>query len=315
MLKKVIITDHLHPYLEEQLVKLGFDVDVQQDITNEQLFEIIDQYIGLVLSTKIKVTPVLLDKAIQLIFIARAGSGMENIDVPYARAKNIFVINSPEGNANAVAEHAFGSLLALLNNISRSDREIRSGIWRREQNRGTELEGKTIGIIGYGNTGSAFASKLQSFNVQILAHDKYISGFGNNDIKESDPEEIKEKADIISFHLPLTEETYHYLDEGFISDCRKNFWVVNTSRGKVVDSLSLLKGLNSGKVLGAALDVFENEQFYQLQGEDKAILEKMCSLENIILTPHIAGWSHESFFKISKILAERIEALRLPNVK
>ncbi len=315
MLKKVIITDHLHPYLEEQLIKLGFEVDVQQDITNELLTEIIDQYIGLVLSTKIKVNPALMDRANQLLFIARAGSGMENIDVAYALSKNIKVINSPEGNANAVAEHAVGSLLSLLNNITRSDREIRSGIWRREQNRGTELEGKTVGIIGFGNTGSAFASKLQSFNVEILAHDKYILGFGNNYIKESGPEEIKEKADIISFHLPLTDETFHYLNEDFIAEFRKNFWVINTSRGKVVDSPSLLKGLNSGKVLGAALDVFENEQFYQLQGDDKAIMEKICSFENIILTPHIAGWSHESFFKISKILAERIEALRLPNVK
>ena len=315
MLKKVIITDHLHPYLEEQLIKLGFEVDVQQDITNELLTEIIDQYIGLVLSTKIKVNPALLDRANQLLFIARAGSGMENIDVSYALSKNIKVINSPEGNANAVAEHAVGSLLALLNNISRSDREIRSGVWRREQNRGTELEGKTVGIIGFGNTGSAFASKLLSFNVQILAHDKYIFGFGNNLIKESDLQEIKDKADIISFHLPLTAETFHYLNEDFIADFRKNFWVINTSRGKVVDSPSLLKALDSGKVLGAALDVFENEQFYHLQGDDKAIMEKICSFENIILTPHIAGWSHESFFKISKILAERIEALRLPNVK
>lgn len=314
-LKKVIITDHLHPYLSEKLTDLGFEVDVQQDITNEELFEIIDQYIGLVLSTKIKVTPALIDKATALLFIARAGSGMENIDVGYATSKDITVINSPEGNSNAVAEHAVGCLLSLLNNISRSDREIRAGIWRREQNRGTELEGKTVGIIGFGNTGSAFAAKLRSFDVNILAHDKYKYGFGNAYVKESDIEEIKEKADIISFHLPLTKETFHYLNEGFIAELKKKFWVINTSRGKVVDTSSLLKGLASGKVLGAALDVFENEQFYQLDGDDKAIMKKMCSLENIILTPHIAGWSHESFYKISKILAERIEALDLSNVK
>ena len=315
MLKKVIITDHLHPYLEQQLTKLGYEVDVQQDITNEQLFEIIDQYFCLVLSTKIKVTPALLDKATKLVFIARAGSGMENIDIEYARAKNIQVINSPEGNSNAVAEHAVGTLLALINNITRSDREIRAGIWRREQNRGIELEGKTIGIIGYGNTGSAFALKLQSFNMQVLAYDKFRSGFGSPGVKESDLAEIKEKADIVSFHLPLTDETFHFLDDAFISDMRKNFWVINTSRGKVVDSRSLLKGLISGKILGAGLDVFENEQFYQLKGDDKLIMEKMCSFENIILTPHIAGWTHESYFKISKILAERIEVLTLPNVK
>lgn len=305
----------MHPYLEEQLTKLGFEVDVQPDITNEQLFGIIDKYAGLVLSTKIKVTPTLLDKATQLLFIARAGSGMENIDVTYAQVKNIKVINSPEGNANAVAEHAVGSLLALLNNISKSDREIRSGVWLREQNRGVELAGKTIGIIGYGNTGSAFAAKLRSFDVHVLAHDKYISGFGDGNVKESDPVEIKEKADIISFHLPLTKDTFHYLNDSFIADFSKSFYVINTSRGKVVDSRSLLKALGSGKVLGAALDVFENEQFYHLEGHDKLIMEKMCGMENIILTPHIAGWTHESHYKISKILAERIDALRLLNVK
>ena len=309
MLNKVIISDHLHPYLAEQLTALGFDVDIQEEITNEQLFEIIDQYTGLVVSTKIKVTPALIDRAVHLKFIARAGSGMENIDRKYAESKKIAVINSPEGNANAVAEHAMGFLLSLLNNIVRSDREIRKGIWKREENRGTELEGKTVGIVGYGNTGSAFASKLSSFNVSILAHDKYVSGFGNDNVKESTLEEIKQKADIISFHLPLNKETFHYMNTELIAGFHKNFTVINTSRGKIVDSGALVQGIRSGKILGAALDVFENEQFYQLEGQEKAIMEEMCNLENIILTPHIAGWSYESYFKISKILAERIEAL------
>ncbi len=311
MAKKVIITDYLHPYLAEQLTFLGFDVDVQEDITNEALFEIISKYDGLVVNTKIQVTPALIDKATQLKFIARAGSGMENIDSAYAKSKKITIISSPEGNANAVAEHAMAFLLSILNNIVKSNREIRSGIWQREQNRGWELEGKTVGIIGYGHTGQEFASKLLSFGVRILVYDKYKSGFGNTQIEESSLEQIQQNADIISFHVPLNAETHHYFNRDFIESMKKQFWVINTSRGKISDTESLIGGIRSGKILGAALDVFENEQFYQLEGKEKSQMEELCTLENIILTPHIAGWTRESYFKISKILAERIEGLNL----
>ena len=313
--KKVIVTDFLHPYLADWLVDKGFQVDIQETITNDELFSIIENYEGLVLSTKIKVTPTLIDKAKNLEFIARAGSGMENIDVAYSKSKGIHVVNSPEGNANAVAEHAVGMTLALLNNIVKSDAEIRNGVWQREPNRGEEIKGKTIGIIGYGHTGSRFAAKWGTFGVTILAHDKYKSGFGTTTVVEASVEDIWEKAEIISFHLPLNAETQFYCNAAFINKMKRPFWLINTSRGKIVNTANLIEGLDQGKILGAALDVFENEKFYQLEGTDLAQMQNLTKRHNIILTPHVAGWTHTSHLYISKILAEKLDALGIQSVK
>ncbi|MBK9454421.1 MAG: hypothetical protein IPO24_01985 [Bacteroidetes bacterium] len=313
--KKVIVTDFLHPYLADWLVDKGFQVDIQETITNDELFSIIENYEGLVLSTKIKVTPTLIDKAKNLEFIARAGSGMENIDVAYAKSKGIHVVNSPEGNANAVAEHAVGMTLALLNNIVKSDAEIRNGVWQREPNRGEEIQGKTIGIIGYGHTGSRFAAKWGTFGVTILAHDKYKSGFGTTTVVEASVEDIWEKAEIISFHLPLNAETQFYCNAAFINNMKRPFWLINTSRGKIVNTANLIEGLDQGKILGAALDVFENEKFYQLEGTDLAQMQNLTKRHNIILTPHVAGWTHTSHLYLSKILAEKLDALGIQSVK
>jgi D-3-phosphoglycerate dehydrogenase len=313
--KKVIVTDFLHPYLADWLVDKGFQVDIQETITNDELFSIIENYEGLVLSTKINVTPTLIDKAKNLEFIARAGSGMENIDVAYAKSKGIHVVNSPEGNANAVAEHAVGMTLALLNNIVKSDAEIRNGVWQREPNRGEEIQGKTIGIIGYGHTGSRFAAKWGTFGVTILAHDKYKSGFGTTTVVEASVEDIWEKAEIISFHLPLNAETQFYCNAAFINKMKRPFWLINTSRGKIVNTANLIEGLDQGKILGAALDVFENEKFYQLEGTDLAQMQNLTKRHNIILTPHVAGWTHTSHLYLSKILAEKLDALGIQSVK
>lgn len=313
--KKVIVTDFLHPYLADWLLEKGFQVDIQEAITNDELFSIIGNYEGLVLSTKINVTPTLIDKAQNLEFIARAGSGMENIDVAYAQSKGIHVVNSPEGNANAVAEHAVGLTLALLNNIVKADAEIRNGIWQREPNRGEEIEGKTIGIIGYGHTGSRFAAKWSGFGVTILAHDKYKSGFGTAAVIEASLEAIQEKADIISFHLPLNRETQFYLNTEFVNKMKRPFWLINTSRGKIVKTANLIEGLDEGKILGAALDVFENEKFYQLEGTDLDQMQNLTKRHNIILTPHVAGWTHTSHLNLSKILAEKLDALGIQSVK
>ncbi|MBP9878476.1 MAG: hydroxyacid dehydrogenase [Chitinophagales bacterium] len=313
--KKVIVTDFLHPYLADWLVDKGFQVDIQETITNDELFSIIENYEGLVLSTKIKVTPTLIDKAKNLEFIARAGSGMENIDVAYSKSKGIHVVNSPEGNANAVAEHAVGMTLALLNNIVKSDAEIRNGVWQREPNRGEEIKGKTIGIIGYGHTGSRFAAKWGTFGVTILAHDKYKSGFGTTTVVEASVEDIWEKAEIISFHLPLNAETQFYCNAAFINKMKRPFWLINTSRGKIVNTANLIEGLDQGKILGAALDVFENEKFYQLEGTDLAQMQNLTKRHNIILTPHVAGWTHTSHLYLSKILAEKLDALGIQSVK
>lgn len=308
---RVIITDHLHPYLAEQLMQANFFVDVLPDITNEELFSVIDAYEGLVVSTKILVTQTLLDKAKRLKFIARAGSGMENIDVSYAHIKNIYVISSPEGNANAVGEHTLAMLLNLLNNISAAHHEIKNGLWQREENRGEELDGKTVGIIGFGNTGSAFAKKLKGFDVQILAYDKYKFDYGNETVKEVSLEEIQHQADVISFHVPHTQETHHYVNNTFIAACKKNIYLINCSRGKVVNTQHLLDALHSGKIKGAALDVFENEKFYELPDDYKYIMQQLSAMKNVILTPHIAGWTHESYFRISELLAQQILDLRL----
>lgn len=313
--KKVIVTDFLHPYLADWLVDKGFQVDIQETITNDELFSIIENYEGLVLSTKINVTPTLIDKAKNLEFIARAGSGMENIDVAYSKSKGIHVVNSPEGNANAVAEHAVGMTLALLNNIVKSDAEIRNGVWQREPNRGEEIQGKTIGIIGYGHTGSRFAAKWGTFGVTILAHDKYKSGFGTTTVVEASVEDIWEKAEIISFHLPLNAETQFYCNAAFINKMKRPFWLINTSRGKIVNTANLIEGLDQGKILGAALDVFENEKFYQLEGTDLAQMQNLTKRHNIILTPHVAGWTHTSHLYLSKILAEKLDALGIQSVK
>lgn len=313
--KKVIVTDFLHPYLADWLVDKGFQVDIQETITNDELFSIIENYEGLVLSTKINVTPTLIDKAKNLEFIARAGSGMENIDVVYAKSKGIHVVNSPEGNANAVAEHAVGMTLALLNNIVKSDAEIRNGVWQREPNRGEEIQGKTIGIIGYGHTGSRFAAKWGAFGVTLLAHDKYKSGFGTTTVVEASVEDIWEKAEIISFHLPLNAETQFYCNAAFINNMKRPFWLINTSRGKIVNTANLIEGLDQGKILGAALDVFENEKFYQLEGTDLAQMQNLTKRHNIILTPHVAGWTHTSHLYLSKILAEKLDALGIQSVK
>ena len=313
--KKVIVTDFLHPYLADWLVDKGFQVDIQETITNDELFSIIENYEGLVLSTKIKVTPTLIDKAKNLEFIARAGSGMENIDVVYAKSKGIHVVNSPEGNANAVAEHAVGMTLALLNNIVKSDAEIRNGVWQREPNKRKEIKGKTIGIIGYGHTGSRFAAKWGTFGVTILAHDKYKSGFGTTTVVEASVEDIWEKAEIISFHLPLNAETQFYCNAAFINKMKRPFWLINTSRGKIVNTANLIEGLDQGKILGAALDVFENEKFYQLEGTDLAQMQNLTKRHNIILTPHVAGWTHTSHLYLSKILAEKLDALGIQSVK
>ena len=309
--KRVIITDYLHSFLANWLRGQGYVVDELPDITNEELAGIIHQYHGLALSTKIKVTPALLDRAPKLEFIARAGSGMENIDVAEARVRGIHVVSSPEGNANAVGEHAIGLLLALMNNIARSDREIRSGVWRREENRGFELMGRTVGIIGYGHTGRAFASKLKGFGVYVLAHDKYVSGFGDGQVEEVGQEQLLMESDVISFHLPLNAETHHYCNADFLRRCRKGAWILNTSRGKVVDSAAVLQALESGHLRGAALDVFENEQFYALEGRDKEIMYRLSVRPDTVLTPHVAGWTMESYLKLSSVLAEKLSALGL----
>ena len=309
--KKVYFIDTVHAVLHERLTRSGF---ICIDITNdriEQIPEKIFDAFGLVIRSKISLTQELLTRCENLKFIARSGSGLENIDVEFCNKKSIKCYNSPEGNRNAVAEHGLGMLLSLLNRIHISDLQIRNGIWQRESNRGEELDGKTVGIIGYGNNGAAFAKKLRGFDVKVLAYDKYKSGFGDHFVHECTLNAILEKADIISFHVPLNKETKHIINEEFINKMAKPFILINMSRGRVVHTQSLVEGLKSHKVKGACLDVLEYEKksfetfFEQNLPEEFSYL---TSCERVVMTPHIAGWTTESYFKLSNILADKILA-------
>jgi D-3-phosphoglycerate dehydrogenase len=267
--------------------------------------------VGVITSTRLHLDKDLLDAAPKLEWIGRMGSGMEVIDVEYANLKGIRCVSSPEGNRNAVAEHALGMLLDLNKRIGWSHDEIKQGKWIRDANRGVELEGKTIGIIGFGNTGSAFAKKLTGFDVKILAYDSDESVVvTSNVVKCKDLNPILEEADVVSFHVPLATGTVHYFNDHFIQKMQKPFVLLNTSRGKVVDTKALWNGLQNGKVSGACLDVWEEEPLERMNAESKALLNKMISLPQIVITPHIAGYSMEALFKMSKVLLDKIVITR-----
>ncbi|MFH0865243.1 MAG: NAD(P)-dependent oxidoreductase [Bacteroidota bacterium] len=309
LIKKILIIDTVNPCLKEELEKEGFVCGDGTALSKQEIEKVIHEYTGIIIRSRIFIDNSFIDKAIKLEFIGRAGSGMDGIDVSYAEKKGIKCFNSPEGNRDALGEHALGMLLALMNNMLRADRQVREGKWMRDENRGEEIKGKTIGIIGYGNMGGAFAQRLKGFETNIIAYDKYKNNYSDEYVTEVSLEEIFERTDILSLHVPLAEETHYMVNENFIQKFKNNFWLINTSRGPVVKTDDLVKYLKNEKIKGCVLDVIEYEETSFEMLNSKTLPEPwkyLTTSYRVILTPHIAGWTKESKIKLAKILAEKI---------
>ncbi len=305
---KILHLDQNHPLLIEQLEQAGFKNNEDYTSSKEEVEKIIGNYDGIVIRSRFKVDKTFIDAAQNLKFIARVGAGLESIDIPYAEKKGIRLIAAPEGNKNAVGEHALGMLLSLFNKLNSSDSSIKSGRWEREMHRGVELDGKTVGIIGYGNMGKAFAKKLKGFNCTVFCYD-IKEGVGNKNATQVSLKTLQEMADVVSLHTPWTPLTDKMVNEAFISEFKKPFWFLNTARGKSVVTKDLVKALNDGRILGAGLDVLEYEKlsFESLfTSEMPSEFEELLKMDNVILSPHVAGWTLESKIKLAQTIVEKI---------
>lgn len=303
---RILVIDNVHPHLMDELSSHGMEVNYQPDFTYEDTYNQINKYHGLVVRSKFQIDRNLLEQGTQLKFLARAGVGLDIFDEDFSREKNITLINAAGANANAVSEHVLGMMLSLFHKINRASSQVKKFRWERESNRGMEMTGKTVAIIGYGNVGKAVAEKLVSFNCHVIAYDKYQSHFSGDLVQEVSLEEVFEQADILTLHVPLTKETRNWCDADFFRQFKKPIYFFNTARGKIVNLAALEQSLRDGNVLGVGLDVLENENFNSLNDHQRAQYSTLFHYDNVILTPHVAGWSNESYFNISEVLAKNI---------
>jgi D-3-phosphoglycerate dehydrogenase / 2-oxoglutarate reductase len=309
-----LIADRMHLSIVPMLEAIGIQPDYQPEIKRDEILGIIGKYDGIILRSKTFIDSEFLARAERLKFIGRAGAGLDLLDLKEIRKRNIQIINAPEGNRDALAEHAMGLLLSMLNKICVANSQVKSGIWDREGNRGVELKGKNVALMGFGYMGRAFAQRLSSFGCRVMAYDKYKSYFYNEFVKICSLEEIFEEADILSVHVPLTEETEYIIDEEFLNKFRKSIYFLNTARGEMIKLSVLQQAIQSGKIIGAALDVLENEKLDKLTQEQKSAFDFLQKSDKVIFTPHVAGWTHESYKKINEVLVEKLKKLDQPSL-
>jgi D-3-phosphoglycerate dehydrogenase len=308
-MKRVLITDYVHPDLVEGLEGMGYSVNYDRNYPPELLEDVLPELHGIVVNTKSRMTRKRIESAGKLEFIARLGSGLDIIDLEAAEERGIAIINTPEGNCDAVAEHVIGMMLCLANNLRHADRQVREKIWEREKNRGFELAGKKLGIVGMGNTGCALAHKLSTWGLKLMYYDPYVEDLPGSFefITKLSWSELIEQADIISFHVQFTKETHHMADEDFFKKCKEGLILVNSSRGAVVDTEAMVGALQSGKLGGACLDVFENEKPGSFTPKEEELYSRLFSMENVVLSPHIAGWTHESLQRIAHVMLQKLQ--------
>jgi len=307
---KVLHLDVNHPLIIEQFNDLGFQNDEDYTSSKAQIEQKIDQYDGVIIRSRFTIDETFLDKATNLKFIGRLGAGLENIDTEHAKRLGIFLAAAPEGNRNAVGEHALGMILSLFNKLNKADKEVRNGKWNREDNRGIELDGRTVGIIGYGNMGKAFAKKLRGFDVEVICYD-IVGGVCDENARQVGIMELKQKAEILSLHVPQTEATQNMVNAEFLKDFKNPLWLINTARGKCVVTEDLVSAMKEGKVLGAGLDVLEYEKkSFEDMFSDSELSEAFTYLvnaDNVLLTPHVAGWTVESKIKLAQTVVDKVK--------
>lgn len=308
---KVLITETIHECIISILEDLGYEVHYKPNIDRQGIIDILDNYTGVIIRSKTPADKQLISTGKNLKFVARSGAGMDQVDIEYAKSQNIVLLNAPEGNRDAVAEHTLGLLLNLINKMREADNQVRNKIWDREGNRGVELMHRTFGIVGFGNMGTAVSKRLLGFGCKVIAYDKYKKGFANDFVEEVQLNELFERADIVSFHVPLTPETKFFINDEFIENFKKEIILLNTARGEILALKTLVKYLKLGKISAAGLDVLENEKMAKLSEEQNALMNELFQMNNVLFTPHVGGWTIESYIKISETLGRKIKALNL----